>query len=58
MVAVVERGEFLWFCNFFFFFFFLAYNQGRLFGCKDFVGFIYIAKVVIWLYGGFCFVVI
>ena len=23
------------------FFFFLAYNQGRLFGCKNFVGFVY-----------------
>ena len=34
MVAVVERGGFL--C-----FFFLAYNQGRLFGCKNFVGFVY-----------------
>ena len=37
MVAVVERGEV--FCGFIVFF--LAYNQGRLFGCKNFVGFIY-----------------
>ena len=43
MVAVVERGEV--FCGFIIF---LAYNQGRFFDCKNFI-----AKVVIWLYGGF-----
>ena len=28
-------------CFVIFFFFFFAYNQGRIFGCKGFVGFVY-----------------
>ena len=49
MVAVVERGEFLWFCNFFFFWLTTKVD----FLVVRILLVLYTAKVVIWLYGGF-----
>ena len=59
VVAVVERGEvFCGFIIFFFFFFFFLLTTKVDFLVVRILLVLYTAKVVIWLYGGFYFVVI